>query len=204
MTTPNELLVASLETRNTAQSGGTVRSEAISRTHLNRLVQAGFLKSIFKRWYYVVNLSETVGSMTWFNIYWSFIRQNLTVRFQSDYCLTDRPFLLFHTGLTIPAQLSIIRAESGNQKIQFQANTSLFIYQDTTNFSAQRVKLQGLQCRELTVALLRVPESFFQKHPDDATIALQWCETLALFYRRNTVAEADLLKTDWSACKDLL
>ena len=174
MSTPAEKLANALEKMQTAQNEGVVRSNALSRTYLLRLTQAGFLQEIIRGWYFVTNPTIHAGSTAWYGAYWSFLSQYLTDRFGEDYCLLPESSLRLLTGSTIvPKQLAIMRRSPGQQVLPLCLDTSLFIYQERGNFPERIVERNGVRVMEISEALLRVSESFFRENPDDAVIALR-------------------------------
>src|SRR5689334_19241054 len=108
MPTPSEKLADALEKMHDAHVDGIVRSETLSRTYLTRLIRAGFLTEIMRGWYFVNHPSMPSGSTAWYGHYWSFLRQYLSERFGSDYCLLAESSLHLLTGATaVPRQLSV-------------------------------------------------------------------------------------------------
>ena len=65
MATPNEKLAASLELLKVLQDRGhrVVRSAALSRTHRERLSQAGYLQEVIKGWYLPARPDFAAGSL---------------------------------------------------------------------------------------------------------------------------------------------
>ena len=117
MATPSEKLAESLRNLKELQDKGIVaiKSDALSRTHRQRLVENGFLEEVYKGWYLAVPPAATKGDSTcWYSNYWEFCAQYLEDRFRKDWCLAPEPSLLLHAGnYTVPGQL-IVRAPAAN------------------------------------------------------------------------------------------
>ena len=174
MATPAEKLADALDKLQAAQRDGIVRSENLTRTYLTRLVKAGFLQEILRGWYYVTQPTGTSGDAAWYGHYWNFIQHYLTERLGEAYCLLPESSLLLHTGSTVvPRQLSVMRPTPGQQVISLCLDTSLFIYQERSKFPERIVLKDGLRVMELGEALIRVHESFFRDHAEEAIIALR-------------------------------
>jgi len=175
MTNYSEKLARSLEKMNAVQQDGIVRTEWLTRTHHERLIQAGFLQEIVRGWCYVTSPSAASGSTAWFGHYWSFVAQYLADRFGEDYCLNPEASLRLNTGAAVvPRQLIVLCRPSNNQVVNLPLGTSLFIYQEEAHrFPKTSEAFGGIRVMTLANALLRLPESFFQNAPQDAAVALQ-------------------------------
>ena len=69
MATAHEKLASSLQELKALQDSGhrAITSKALSRTHRERLVHAGFLEEVIKGWYLPTRPGEQVGSTAaWF------------------------------------------------------------------------------------------------------------------------------------------
>jgi hypothetical protein len=199
MATSGEKLAASLEALQQVQSGNVVRSSSLSRVHRERLMQNDFLLEVVKGWYIVTRPALNDGSSTpWFASYWTFIAAYLNDRYGDDYCLSSESSLHLHTGATVvPRQLVIITKAKGAQKLNLPFDTSLLIYQDSKNFPAGRMMLNGLWIMDLPTALCRVAPSFFRQNAADTEIALRMVrdssEILRVLLEGGSVAAAGRL-----------
>ena len=110
MATIQELLADSLEVLRQLQDKepnlilrGT---EAISRTHLNRLLANGWLQEVMKGWYIPSRPGSEGDTTVWYTSYWHFVRAYADSRFGSDWSLSADSSLDFHSGkTTVPGQL---------------------------------------------------------------------------------------------------
>jgi hypothetical protein len=199
MATSGEKLAASLEALQQVQTENVVRSSSLSRVHRERLMQNDFLLEVVKGWYIVTRPAQNDGSSTpWFASYWTFIAAYLNDRYGDDYCLSSESSLHLHTGATVvPRQLVIITKAKGTQKLNLPFDTSLLIYQDSKNFPAGRMMLNGLWIMDLPTALCRVAPSFFRQNAADAEMALRMVrdssEILRVLLEGGSVAAAGRL-----------
>ncbi len=174
MATPSQKLAAALAELRKVEVEGIVQSNSLSRINRERLLQAGFLRQIVKGWYFNSNPLVPGGSTAWLASYWAFVRQYLERRFGDEYCLNPESSLLAHGGsATIPTQLGVMSPKGENKTLNLHNGTSIFIYQDSTNFPTTRPRVQGLNVMELSEALARVGEGFFRNRPNDAAIVLR-------------------------------
>jgi fido (protein-threonine AMPylation protein) len=169
-----EKIARALEKMQEVQQEGIVRSGALSRSHQELLVEAGFLQEILRGWYYVTNPTLSIGATAWYGHYWHFLGQYLTHRFGTDYCLLAEASLEQLTGSTVvPRQLALMRRTPGQQIVTLCSDTSLLIYQEQNSFPEEIQVHQGIQIMSLAESLTRVSEPFFHSKPQEATIALQ-------------------------------
>ncbi len=171
-----EKLASSLEELETLQSRGAIaiRSKDISRTHRERLVNAGFLKEVMRGWYIPSRPDESTGESTaWYTSYWGFCAQYLSDRFDDDWSLSPEQSLILHAGdTTVPAQLLVRATKGGNSKTDLPHNTSLFETRATIASGETLELIDGLRLFSVEDALILVPEAFFQSHPIEARTAL--------------------------------
>lgn len=171
-----EKLASSLEELEALQSQGAIaiRSKDISRTHRERLVNAGFLKEVMRGWYIPSRPDESTGESTaWYTSYWGFCAQYLSDRFNDDWSLSPEQSLILHAGdTTVPAQLLVRATKGGNSKTDLPHNTSLFETRATIASGETLELIDGLRLFSVEDALILVPEAFFQNHPTEARTAL--------------------------------
>ena len=122
MATPSEKLAESLKVLKDHQDvngSAAIQARDISRTHRERLVEAGFLKEVMKGWYVPSRPDERPGDSTsWYASYWRFCSSYLTERFGKNWCLSAEQSLLIHgSNMTIPKQL-LVRSPAANNNSQ--------------------------------------------------------------------------------------
>jgi hypothetical protein len=171
----HQLLAKSLKIAKNNSNKGILRTKDIPKVHLERLVRSGWLVSILRGWYIlkqpVVKEGESTG---WYSSFWDFVGIYFSSRFGEDYCLSANDSISVHLGSTIiPKQLLVIVKKGGSSMIQLPFETSLMIYQETKAFPELITLVNGIRVMPLTMALQRISVLFFQKHPNDAIIALK-------------------------------
>ena len=176
MATPSEKLAASLEALEALQQQGVmaIRSTDLSRTHRERLTQAGFLKPIMKGWYIASRPDENQGESTaWYTSFWTFMAQYLTHRFGEAWSLSPEQSLVLHAGnRTVPAQL-LVRAPAGrNQVTHFPHGTSIVETRATIAVKDNLEIKDSLRIFSVDAALIEASEHFFSNHATDARAIL--------------------------------
>jgi Fic/DOC family len=178
MTAPNIKLASSLEKLRSLQLAGKVvlRSIDLSRTHIERLVNTGFLRLIVKGWYMPSRPEEQVGdTTTWFASMRDFVRGYCDARFGEDWHVNAELSLKLQTGATsLPLQIQIHSKAASNNNLLLPAGTSLFDYRVKDMIPAQqRTITQNLRAMTLEAALVRVSPNVWQSDPLTLRLALQ-------------------------------
>jgi len=176
MATPSEKLAESLEKLKELQDHGVVavKSDTLSRTHRERLVESGFLEEVHKGWYIAVSPEAIKGDSTaWYSNYWDFCGQFLKDRFGQNWCISPEQSLLLHGGnTTVPSQMIIRSPEGNNYSITFPYNTSLFLMRSNLPPENERIEKDGIQMFSLPAALIGAAPNTFANHPIDVRTAL--------------------------------
>jgi len=177
MATANEKLAASLQELKAVQDSGhrAITSKALSRTHRERLVRAGFLEEVIKGWYLSTRPGEQVGSTAaWFAGMRDFVAGYCTERFGSAWHLSPEQSLLLLSGeRSLPRQLQIWAPEGNNQVVGLPHGCSLFLYRARATLSSVESEAEkGLRLVRLPDALVAVGPGFFTRSPMAARIAL--------------------------------
>ena len=171
-----EKLAASLEALEALQLGGTVaiRSTDLSRTHRERLLNAGFLKEVMKGWYISSRPDEAAGESTaWYTSFWDFIAQYFGVRFGKAWSLSPEQSLVLLSGnRTVPAQLLVRAPNARNGATDFPHGTSVFEARARIAEGGDLTTVDNMHVFTLEAALILVSDSFFANHPTDARALL--------------------------------
>lgn len=135
----------------------------ISRTHLNRLLKAGYLQEVMKGWY-ISAMPGTEGDTTvWYTSYWYFVSKYAAERFGQSWCLTPEQSLDLHSGKTTIPMQSIIRSPEGkNNVINLMYGTSLFDLKAEVPVNMYKHPLYGVNMYPLSEALVYASPSYFQ------------------------------------------
>ena len=167
MATIQEKLADSLqEMQRFQQNNGhsIIKSSDLSRVHLVRLVDNGFLQEIMKGWYISSRPDSAPGDTTnWYTSFWQFISVYAQSRFENDWCLTAEQSLALHSGnRTVPIQ-AIIRSPKGTNNVRnLLHNTSLLDIKTSTGNSTFKEAQYGLNLYSLAEALIECSPDFFR------------------------------------------
>lgn len=176
MATPSEKLADSLNELKALQEKGiiAIKSDALTRTHRERLLENGFIEEVYKGWYIAVAPDVPKGDSTsWYSNYWEFCVQYLNDRFGDQWCLYPEQSLLLHAGnSTIPQQLMVRTPGGNNLPVTFLYHTSIFIFKWDLPPKEEMVVLNGLRLHSLPASLVRCAANTFVQNPIDARTAL--------------------------------
>ena len=130
MAPSNEKLADSLSVLKDLQDKGrvAVRSSDLTRTHRERLLDAGFLREVIRGWLIASNPADHPGDSTsWYSCFWDFCAQYLAERFGEDWFLSPEQSLILHAGnRTIPDQVLVRAAHARNKRTDLVHGTSIF------------------------------------------------------------------------------
>jgi hypothetical protein len=176
MASPQEKLASSLEALEVLQRHGVVavRSSDLTRTHRQRLLNAGFLQEVMKGWYIPSRPDEARGESTaWYASFWDFCAAYLTVRFNEQWSLSPDQSLFIHTGnRTIPRQLLVRSPRARNQVTALAHGTSLLEIRAPLPPKGQEQTVDGLRLFSLPAALVASGPGLFTQNATEARTAL--------------------------------
>ena len=177
MAAPNEKLAASLSILQGLQKDGrrVFQSSELSRVHRDRLLKHGFLLSVMKGWLISSSPGAQTGDSTpWFASFWEFCAQYCNERFGEEWHLSPEQSLLLHAENTIiPSQVIVYSPKGHNNTIELLFRTSLYDLKEQQFTTRKDLFVRnGLRLFSPVAALIRVPESFFIRHPIETQVVL--------------------------------
>jgi len=176
MAQSSEKLADSLSVLKDLQDKGIVaiRASQLSRTHRQRLLNAGFIREVMKGWYTPNRPDEPAGESTgWYACFWAFSAEYLNDRFGEDWCLSPEQSLSLHIGdWTVPKQLLVRSTKGGNKPTQLLFGTSVFDVRLDLPPPGDRDVKNDLRIFNLPAALIACAPGQFTDHPDDLRSAL--------------------------------
>jgi hypothetical protein len=170
-------LAAALRRLKQRQDRGQVvfQSDDFTRGDREALVEAGFLRMVVKGWYLVSRPGDAPGDTTpWFATMRDFVAGYCNARFGDDWHVSPAYSILVHAGATaLPKQVIIHSPHGGNHTLKLPGDCSLLDLRVGEGPPADHVEVRGgLRVLTLPVALIRVPDHFFQTSATDAQVAL--------------------------------
>ena len=177
MPSPNEKLAESLDVLEALQEGNrrVFRSDDLSRVHRERLLENGFLQEVMKGWVISASPDAEPGESTpWHASFWEFCARYCDERFGDQWHLSPEQSLFLHGERTvIPDQLVVHSPKATNNDIQLLFGTTLYDLKVAEMPPASALMVRdGLRLFSPAVALVRVPESFFQMYPVETQVVM--------------------------------
>ena len=177
MATPSEKLARSLELLRALQDengNAVIKSDALSRTHKDRLLSNGFIQEVIKGWFITSRPDRPKGDTTfWYTSFWAFARVYLWSRFEDQWCLSPDQSLQLHCGnKTVPKQLLVRSPKARNKVTRLIFNTSIFDIRTPLPVKNEILSLFGLNIYSLESGLISCGTDFFTRHPTDARTCL--------------------------------
>lgn len=188
MASTGERLASSLRRLKELQDEGRVaiKSSDLTRTHRERLIDAGFLKEVMRGWLIASNPAEFPGESTaWYTSFWDFCAQYLEERFGTEWSLSPEQSLMVHAGdRTVPNQLLVRAPGARNKRTDLAHGTSIFETRATVATGDALTVEQGLRLFKIEDALVQVQASFFQLNATDARTVLATISDASLLLGR--------------------
>lgn len=170
-------LAQGLQRMKALQDAGKVvfRSAELKRAEREALIRSGFIRGVVKGWYLASRPGDAPGDTTpWFAAMRSFIGGYCDERFGQKWYASPAYSLSVHSGSTVlPKQVIVHTGNGTNTVLELPGGCSLLDYRAPDFPISDRIELiEGVRVLPLPVALVRVPESFFETASADAQIAL--------------------------------
>jgi Fic/DOC family len=176
MATPSQKLAESLGILSDIQEKGIVaiKTDLLSRTHRERLLENGFIKEVYHGWYINVPPDERKGDSTsWYSSYWNFCTQLLEAKYgQNWYVSPEQSLMLYAGNWTVPQQLIVKSPHANNFKTELPHNTSLFHMHSRPQTKTEIAEIDGIRILSLPSALTQVSQKTFIQNPIDVRTAL--------------------------------
>ena len=150
------------------------QSDGLDRRDREALVNNGFLRMVVKGWYLVSRPGDAPGDTTpWFAAMRDFVAGYCNARFGDDWHVSPAYSILVHAGATaLPKQVIVHSPRGGNHLLKLPGDCTLSDVRGEAP-PADQVEIRGsLRVLTLPIALVRVPDHFFQTSPTDAQVAL--------------------------------
>ncbi|GHT28509.1 hypothetical protein AGMMS49574_02980 [Bacteroidia bacterium] len=157
-----------------------VKSSEISRTHLERLKENGFLQEVMKGWYISSRPDSVPGDTTnWYTSYWYFVSEYANARFAQEWCLSaDQSLSIYSGNRVVPAQIIVRSPQGSNNVVKLMHNTSLFDLNAAIATPVYREPQFGLNLYSLSEALLECSPDFFKLDSVAARTCLSLVQTV--------------------------
>lgn len=182
MATPQQLLADSLEELRKLQASDPhiviKGTEQLSRTHLKRLLDNGWLQEVMKGWYVPSRPGSEGDTTVWYTSYWHFVRAYANSKFGVEWCLSPEMSLDIHSGkTTVPGQLIIKSPKANNNVVQLPFGHSLLsLRADIDNGDVETDMELGLNVYSLEYSLTYASPAYYRNDAVSARVCLALLE----------------------------
>lgn len=162
-----------------------VKGAQMSRTHLTRLTDSGFLQEVMKGWYISSRPDSLPGDTTnWYTSFWFFVAQYARSRFGKKWCLSPELSLSLYSGCrTVPRQVMVRTVKASNNVVGLLHGTSILCVQTPIADPIYTEPQFKLNLYPLVQALAECSPDYFRQDP----VTVRTCLSLI-------VQPSDLLK----------
>jgi hypothetical protein len=189
---PNEKLASSLSILKALQDTGLSVFQIsahpeLTRTHRERLQNAGFLKLVIQGWYQSNNPEDSEGDSThWYANMETFVAAYAHSRFADQWQVSPELSLLKHSGhSSIEKQILLHSPLATNQPQALPHGCSMFLYRTKPGMlvDGRAPNASGLMLLPVVEALIRASPSFFRSHELAAQIVTRQVDISTLTAR---------------------
>lgn len=177
MSSPAEKLAESLQALYDLRSftnSNAVQSSELSRTHRERLLQAGFLERVVRGWYLISDPKKSPGETTsWYISYWGFCARFLREKYGKKYYVSADQSLLLHAGFSVvPEQLLVHAPSAPNRTTELIHGASLYVVKSKMPTEDLVVTVNGLNLLSPTGSLIQSSPTLFSQQPAECKAVL--------------------------------
>ena len=176
MPAPHEKLAESLLALQALQKGGrrVIQSGELGRADRERLLENGFLEEVMRGWLISASPGARAGDSTpWYASFWEFCARYCNQRFGDAWHLSpEQSVLLLAENTVIPKQVVVFSPKGTNHKLELAFGTSLYELKNDMPDAAALTERNGLRLFSSAAALVRIPQSFFNRQPIETQVVL--------------------------------
>ena len=167
MALPSEKLAQSLDVLKKVQEAKNstiIRTNDISRTHLERLIDNRFLMKVVGGWFIQSDPSALSGDTTaWYISYWNFISEYIGERLGEDWCLSPEVSLDIQTGnWTVLPQLTVRSPKCSNSCVNLIFGCSIYFLKADCASNVIKENRYGLNVYSIPEALVMASPNLFR------------------------------------------
>lgn len=136
----------------------------LSRVHLKRLLDNGWLKEVLKGWYIPSRPGSEGDTTVWYTSYWHFVKVYLQSRYDDDWIVMPDQSLDIHSGkTTVPVQLIIKSPKASNTIVNLPYGHSILPLKGDIPAVKYTETQHGLNLYTLEEALFYASPSYFER-----------------------------------------
>lgn len=148
-------------------------TEQLSRVHLKRLLDNGWLQEVIKGWYIPARPGSEGDTTVWYTSYWHFVHEYLRFRYGDEWVVMPDQSLDIHSGKTVvPSQLIIKAPKASNNMVNLPYGHSILAIKGDLPANVCVEPHNGLRLYTLEEALIYASPTYFEKDEVSARTCL--------------------------------
>ena len=148
-------------------------TEQLSRLHLKRLLDNGWLTEVMKGWYIPSRPGSEGDTTVWYTSYWHFVKAYLQSRYGDDWIIMpDQSLDIISGKTTVPGQLIIKSPKAGNTIVNLPFGHSILPLRGELPNDKYIEPLYGLNLYSLESALISASPIYYEREEMSARICL--------------------------------
>ncbi len=148
-------------------------TEQLSRVHLKRLLDNGWLTEVMKGWYIPSRPGSEGDTTVWYTSYWHFVKAYLESRYGDDWIIMSDQSLDIHSGkTTVPDQLIIKSPKAGNTIVKLPFGHSILPIKGEVPAAKDVDSQYGLNLYTLEEGLIYASPLYFEREEISARTCL--------------------------------
>lgn len=155
-------------------------TEQLSRVHLKRLLDNGWLQEVMKGWYIPSRPGSEGDTTVWYTSYWHFVKAYLNSRYGDEWILMPDQSLDIHSGkTTVPTQLIVKAPGASNNTVNLPFGHSILSIKSEIPASCYMDSQYGLRIYSLAEALIYASPAYFERDEISSRICLSMIKDVA-------------------------
>lgn len=148
-------------------------TEQLSRVHLKRLLDNGWLQEVMKGWYIPSRPGSEGDTTVWYTSYWHFIKAYLNSRFDDDWILMpDQSIDILSGKTTVPIQLVVKSPQASNNTVNLPYGHSILSIKSEIPAVSYVEPQYELRLYPLEEALIFTSPAYFERDEISARTCL--------------------------------
>lgn len=159
-------------------------TEQLSRIHLKRLLNNGWLQEVMKGWYIPSRPGSEGDTTVWYTSYWHFVSAYLQSRYGNDWVIMPEQSLDIHAGkTTVPEQLIIKSPKASNTVVNLPYGHSILALKGDIPAEKFIDSTYGRNLYRLEEALVYASPAYFERDAISARTCLSMIKDSAEIQR---------------------
>lgn len=159
-------------------------TEQLSRTHLKRLLDNGWLQEVMKGWYIPSRPGSEGDTTVWYTSYWHFVKAYLNSHFGEAWIMMpDQSLDIISGKTTVPNQLVVKAPAASNNTVDLPYGHSILSIKSDISLTTYVEPQYGLRLHPLEEALIYASPAYFERDEISARTCLSMVKDVSEILR---------------------